>query len=116
YDDLFPHGARIVGLDVEDRFGVADVVTREFLPFDDESFDVVLCTQAFYYAEDPPRALAELRRVLRPGGTAVITVPVVWEYDRETIEHRFTEPGLRRLFADWAEVRVVESGGWGVTW
>src|SRR6059058_2559351 len=47
YDDLFPHGARIVGLDVEDRFGVADVVTREFLPFDDESFDVVLCTQAF---------------------------------------------------------------------
>jgi SAM-dependent methyltransferase len=116
YDDLFPAGARIVGLDVEDRFGLADVVTREFLPFDDESFDVVLCTQAFYYVEDPAAALAEIRRVLRPGGIVVITVPVVWEYDRDNLEHRFTEPMLRRLFAGWSEVRVVESGGWGVSW
>jgi SAM-dependent methyltransferase len=116
YDDLFPAGARIVGLDVQDRFGLADVVTRDFLPFDDGSFDVVLCTQAFFYLEDPARGLAEIRRVLRPGGTVLITVPVVWEYDTRTLEHRFTEPMLRRLLADWAEVRVVENGGWGVSW
>jgi SAM-dependent methyltransferase len=116
YDDLFPAESRIVGLDVEDRFGLADVVTREFLPFDDGSFDVVLCTQAFYYVGDPAAALAEIRRVLRAGGTVVITVPVVWEYDRGNLEHRFTEPMLRRLFAGWSEVRVVESGGRGVSW
>jgi SAM-dependent methyltransferase len=116
YEDLFPAEARIVGLDVDDRFGLADLVTREFLPFDDESFDVVLCTQAFYYVEDPVAGLAEIRRVLRPGGTVVITVPVVWEYDRDNPEHRFTEPMLRRLFDGWSEVRVVESGGWGVSW
>jgi SAM-dependent methyltransferase len=116
YDDLFPAGARIVGFDVEDRFGVADVVSREFLPFEAHSFDAVLCTQAFYYVEDPPAAARELRRVLRPGGTALISVPVVWEYDTQSLEHRFTEPSLRRVFEGWDDVTVVENGGWGVSW
>jgi SAM-dependent methyltransferase len=116
YDDLFPAGARIVGFDIEDRFGVADVVSREFLPFEADSFDAVLCTQAFYYLEDPPAAARELRRVLRPGGTALISVPVVWEYDARTFENRFTESSLRRVFDGWHDVAVVENGGWGVSW
>ncbi len=116
YDDLFPAGARIVGFDIENRFGVAEVVSSEFLPFPADSFDAVLCTQAFYYVEDPPAAARELHRVLRPGGTALISVPVVWEYDRETLEHRFTESSLRRVFEGWDDVTVVENGGWGVTW
>jgi SAM-dependent methyltransferase len=116
YDDLFPAAARIVGFDVEDRFGVADVVSREFLPFPADSFDALLCTQAFYYVEDSLAAARELRRVLRPGGTALITVPVVWEYDTRTFEHRFTESSLRRVFEGWDDVAVVENGGWGVSW
>jgi SAM-dependent methyltransferase len=116
YDDLFPATSEIVGLDVEDRFGVADVVSSEFLPFPADSFDMVLCTQAFYYVEEPAEAVAEIRRVLRPGGTVLITLPVVWEYDTRTLEHRFTEPGLARLFAGWEEVQIVENGGWGVSW
>jgi SAM-dependent methyltransferase len=116
YDDLLPEGSRIVGLDIDNRFGVADVVTNEFLPFPDGSFDVVLCTQAFHYVLDPETAVEEIRRVLRPGGTVLISVPVVWEYDRHNPEHHYTEPFLRRLFAGWDEVRIVESGGWGVSW
>jgi SAM-dependent methyltransferase len=116
YDDLFPAAARMVGFDVADRFGLADVVSSEFLPFPGESFDVVLCTQAFYYIPEPSEAVEEIRRVLRPGGTVLITVPVVWEYDTRTIEHRYTEPGLARLFAGWEEVWIVENGGWGVSW
>jgi hypothetical protein len=46
----------------------------------------------------------------------MITVPVVWEYDRRTPEHHYTEPMLRRLFEGWDDVRVVENGGWGVSW
>jgi SAM-dependent methyltransferase len=116
YDDLFPAASRIVGFDIADRFGLADVVSSEFLPFPPDSFDVVLCTQAFYYIHEPSEAVEEIRRVLRPGGTVLITVPVVWEYDTRTIEHRYTEPGLARLFAGWEEVRIVENGGWGVSW
>ena len=39
------------------------------LPFGDDSVDHCFSMEAFYYAADPNDALAELRRVLRPGGT-----------------------------------------------
>lgn len=116
YDSLLPPGSRCVGLDIDNMHGLADVVTTEFLPFDDEAFDLVMCLEAFHYAPDPPGAMAAIRRVLRPGGTAIITVPLVWEYDRTALEHRYTGPSLAALLADWEDVRVVENGGWAVSW
>jgi SAM-dependent methyltransferase len=116
YEDLLPHGARCVGLDVTDEYGVADVVTDEFLPFGDGSFDLILCTQAFHFARDPAAAVRELHRVLRPHGHVVITVPHFWEYDRRVLEHRYTGPSLAALFDGWREVRVVENGQRAVAW
>jgi SAM-dependent methyltransferase len=117
YDDLLPSGARCLGLDIEDNpYGVADVVTNEFLPFEDASFDLVTCFEAFHYVEDPERGVAEIRRVLRPAGTALVSVPLVWEYDSRILEHRFTGPELAVLFAGWDDIRVVENGGRMVVW
>ena len=47
----------------------------ERLELPDASFDVVLCALGLMYVPDPARALAEMRRVLRPGGRLVA---VVW--------------------------------------
>jgi SAM-dependent methyltransferase len=117
YDDLLPEGARITGLDIPGNpYGVADVVSDEFLPFDDDSFDLVMCIEGFHYVADPGRGVAEIGRVLRPGGHAVISVPFVWEYDRTVLENRFTGPALARLFRDWENVTVVENGGKAVSW
>ena len=44
------------------------------LPFDDASFDTVLCNCGIMHLPDQPRALAEARRVLRPKGTFAMTV------------------------------------------
>lgn len=117
YDDLFPAGAERVGLDlVGSPYGVADVVTDDFLPFPDASFDLVTCIEAFHYIEEPHRGVGEIGRVLRPGGTAIVTVPFVWEYNREILEHRYTGPELAALFAGWEDVGVVENGGRAVAW
>ncbi len=51
--------------------GAAAKVLRapaEDLPFDDDAFDVAVCTLVLCGVDDQPRALRELRRVLRPGG------------------------------------------------
>jgi SAM-dependent methyltransferase len=116
YDDLVAPGVRVVGLDIDDRYDVADIVTTEFLPCADASYDGVVCIEAFHYVTDPEHGVRELRRVVKPGGRVVVAVPTVWEYDRDIVEHRYTSGSLRRLFADWEDVTVVENGGRAVAW
>lgn len=47
------------------------------LGLDDGSFDVVVHSDSLEHVPDPVRGLAECRRVLRPGGLCVFTVPIV---------------------------------------
>jgi ubiquinone/menaquinone biosynthesis C-methylase UbiE len=60
----------------------------EALPFEDDSFDTAVATLVLCTVDDPPAALAELARVLRPGGRLIF------------LEHvRSPEPGL----AQWQD-------------
>lgn len=43
------------------------------LPFADQSFDVVVAMHMFYHLSDQPAAMAEMHRVLKPGGRLVVT-------------------------------------------
>ena len=52
---------------------VADL--GEPLPFDDDAFDDVAASLCLHYLEDWAAPLAELRRVLRPGGRLILSVP-----------------------------------------
>jgi SAM-dependent methyltransferase len=72
-------GARVVAVDLSPRMvdlarerdvdaRVADV---QALPFDDDSFEVVVAAWMLYHVPDLHRGLAEIARVLRPGGTLV---------------------------------------------
>lgn len=58
--------AQRLELDVETR-----ICDAEQLPFEDESFDLVLGHAVLHHIPDLGRALAEIHRVLRPGGTIV---------------------------------------------
>jgi len=44
------------------------------LPFADHAFDTILCTEAFHWFPDQPAALSEFRRVLEPGGRALLAL------------------------------------------
>lgn len=45
----------------------------ERIPFPDRQFDLVISCNMFHYIADPQVAVAEMRRVLKPGGSLVIT-------------------------------------------
>ena len=116
YRDLLPPHANYVSMDIDEHYGPQDIASDEFLPFADDSFDLVLFTEAFHYVTEPEQGVAELNRVLRPGGTLVLTMPLVWEYDRRIVERRYTGPALAELFEGWDDVSVEEIGGYAVAW
>jgi ubiquinone/menaquinone biosynthesis C-methylase UbiE len=66
--------------DVAAHTGVAgpmrfEVGAAEALPFSDDSFDLVTCQTVLIHLPDPVRALAEMRRVLKPGGLLAVIEP-----------------------------------------
>ncbi|HYP49205.1 MAG TPA: class I SAM-dependent methyltransferase, partial [Thermoleophilaceae bacterium] len=64
------------------------------LPFPDSSFDLVYSNGVLHHVEDTERALGEIHRVLRPGGTALVMV-----YHRNSLNYRFTIMIVRRALA-----------------
>jgi SAM-dependent methyltransferase len=48
------------------------------LPFADGAFDAVVCSEVLEHLQDVAAALAEMTRVLRPGGRLAVTVPRAW--------------------------------------
>ena len=74
----------------------------EQLPFDDASFDVVLCTEVLEHTRNPDRVVRELMRVARPGARVVVSIPNEVNIDRAKRALRRV-PGLRRVLGTLAD-------------
>jgi SAM-dependent methyltransferase len=84
----------------------------EELPWPDVTFDLVTCLDVIEHTADDRATLAELRRVTRPGGTLLVTVPAyprLWSHHDEANHHfrRYSRPALRAAAAaaGWTLVR-----------
>lgn len=93
--------------------------TATSLPFEDQSFEGITCVEVLEHIEADGRALSEFRRVLKPGGILVLTVPSRhWfpaykrlighhrHYDRTTLERLMSAAGLEVVewlpnYPDW---------------
>lgn len=103
-----------------------EVGTFEDLPFEDDHFDRAFGMESLYYAVDLSRALAEVRRVLKPGGRADFAVDFyaerpatrVWADRLGLPMHFLSESEWRAAFEDagftgFATRRVVDPAGPG---
>jgi SAM-dependent methyltransferase len=122
---LFPHG-RVVAADLCKAYlerarrrlaRCRRVAPVEFvkadaygLPFDDARFDLAWCAQSLISLKDPAAALAEMRRVVRPGGAVAVLeddayhrVLVNWPVDLEL--------ALQRAVADASRERYGSAAG-----
>jgi SAM-dependent methyltransferase len=78
YEEAVAEARRLAhkaGLGQEASFLQADAGDR--LPFEDDSFDAILCIDAMNHLPDRPRILGDWARLLRPGGHLLFTDPVV---------------------------------------
>lgn len=80
------------------------------LPFEDDSFDTILCNHVLEHIPDDTKAMQELYRVLKPGGMAILQIPqdlereVTFEDDSIVDKKERTE-----IFGQYDHVRVY---GW----
>ena len=123
-------GNDVVGVDVDrdalEQAAALGIETRwadveERLPFDDASFDVVVAGELLEHLRDPAAVVAEVARILRPGGMLVGSVPNFYRlknrfqfllgrtpdfFDDPTHLHFFSPAELRSLLAGFADVEL----------
>jgi SAM-dependent methyltransferase len=103
-------------VDVARARGAGEVIAGSVLdmPFDSDSFDLSVCLDVIEHLDDDVGALRELRRVLAPGGSLLVTVPAyqwLWSGHDEVNHHhrRYTRRSLQRVAeqAGWEQVRTT---------
>lgn len=89
------------------HYALADCYAQ---PFDDASFDAVLCQEVFEHIDEPQRLAKEMMRLARPGGTIIVSTPFedflntceehVWSYTRQDIRDLFNGCKVQFLESD----------------
>jgi len=104
------HLGAVTGLELADasvakarerRVGEVVQGTLDAMPFDPGSFDLAVSFDVIEHLEDDRLALVELRRVVRPGGSLLVTVPAyprLWS-QHDVVNHHFRRYTLRSLEA-----------------
>lgn len=99
YKKLFPNRLRIDIDKAQQPDIVADVTN---LPFDDESYGTVLCIEVFEHLKEPQKAADELYRILRKGGTLLLTTRFLYPLHNVPGDFlRYTPYMLREIFKKW---------------
>jgi len=65
------------------------------IPFDSGSFDLILCNHVLEHVRDDRRVMSEIRRVLKPGGLAILQVPVSHDLSETFEDPSITSPRER---------------------
>lgn len=77
------------------------------LPFNDASFDVILCNHVLEHIPDDTKALQELFRVMKPGGWGIFQVPQDLNRDTSFEDHSILDKSERaRIFGQYDHVRI----------
>ncbi len=77
------------------------------LPFDDNSYDIILCNHVLEHIPDDTKAMQELLRVLKPGGMAILQIPQELERATTFADDSITDQKERaKIFGQYDHVRI----------
>ena len=99
-------------LDIEPAESVDIVGDARTMPISDSCVDVVLITQVLEHVPDPIAVIAEIRRVLKPGGILLLSVPSVFPQHGSPGDYwRYMPQGLHYILRDFESVKVRGEAG-----
>jgi len=101
---------RYLAVDLRQTPLVHVIARGEHLPLKENHFDLVLCTQVLEYVPELRQMLAEIHRVLKPGGRLLLSVPAMFPADSEQDLWRFTPGSLRLLLSAFRNVEIRAEG------
>ncbi len=110
---------RVIGIDILFRHDVDVCGNIYALPLADDSLDGIVIRGVLEHIEFPERAVAELERVLRPGGRIYASIPFMQAYHPSPGDfQRYTIDGIRRLFAafDCEACTITRGAGSSYLW
>lgn len=77
------------------------------LPFDDDTFDVILCNHVLEHIPDDTKAMQELYRVMKPGGWGIFQIPQDLKREQTFEDNTITDRKERaRIFGQYDHVRI----------
>ncbi len=77
------------------------------LPFDDNTYDFIICNHVLEHIVNDHQAMKELYRILKPGGTAILMVPYDVKRDKTFEDNSITDPKERaKIFGQYDHVRI----------
>jgi SAM-dependent methyltransferase len=80
------------------------------LPLAAQSVDAILCNAVLEHVCNPQAAIAEMFRVLRPGGQAMVGVPFIYPFHDRADYFRFSDQALESLFSQFDRVEIAPVG------
>jgi SAM-dependent methyltransferase len=99
-------------LDVSPAPSVDVVGDARDMPFSNASIDVVLITQVLEHIPEPVAVISEIRRVLKPGGTLLLSVPSIFPQHGSPGDYwRYMPQGLQWILRDFRSVNVRGEAG-----
>lgn len=115
---LNPDVTNYTGVDIADadeKFSYKNSFSVPFdgvsLPFEDNSFDCVLCTEVLEHVYEVRSLVGEMYRVMRPGASILITVPWSARWHYIPFDYfRYTPSALNLILKDFANIQVLARG------
>jgi SAM-dependent methyltransferase len=80
------------------------------IPFQDNVFDCVICTQVLDCVPAPHKVTEEIHRVLKPGGVLLLSVPSAFPRASEAERWRYLPTGIRQILDGFTQVEIVAEG------
>lgn len=113
--DIYKYSSNVIYLNYSSKYAPDVQTDASSLSFKDYSFDCIICAELFEHVRHPQGILTEVKRVLRPGGLVLLTIPFMFPIHPDPSDYgRFTDQFWIETLAakGFGDIEIEWQGGY----